>query len=687
MASALQLQSAFQRHGLILAYLDDIVKIVSSAQSDGDLLSKLYILLQDHENTDAGIQNLGLKILGHVSIPWLRSVSYWLGISKIPTLENRGIDENIILMGEGKGDSESKNNIQDSESHMRQELLPSFLIEDDAIALVETSRSLQLLRIHKAQHPIVSSKSVCTANSCTLDWQFSWRDAERVANQAEEYERKISEAIRKFHMSKPSEEPLTIDIEQTGLQEVETTSCSREAVEAQIATSNWEIEMPIFPKFLANMDPLEQAVARCRNSGHMVTKEEDIQFAPPLALIPLLSFNPMISAQAHLVNHACLRLLFKEHNIRLHLSIQHRYSLFGDAVFATRLSHALFDPEMQSAERRKGQSRSGVSGLRLGSRDTWPPASSELRLALMGILTDSFHSHNRAETSAFLNTELPGGLSFAVREMSEDDFKRCMDPDSIEALDFLQLQYRSPALLDVVITSSCLAKYDSLFKLLLRGTRMLYVVNQFFRDSEDRSSQQYRIQTIIQKFKLEAQHLVSTICSFFFAGIKSNWNVFSQRLDEIEKGLDQQDSQQHEGLHGLRDFHEKVLDRMMFAVFLRKRQEQVMRLIEEIFSTILVFARLSRIRFSGTDVENADDTKIEKIYHRFMKKVRVFVSVCKGLSERRGLGGSNTHENVLDHDGFRRGDMNEDGGNTVGQLLLSLDMNGYYSTSMDGVNF
>lgn len=658
---------------MILAYLDEIIEGVSSAQSDEDLLSKLYNLLQNHENTDAGIQNVGLKILGHVSKPWLEKVSCWLGIDKNNTLENLGVIRNIVSTGEENKSSEGGKCIQNSERQTQLKSMPSFIVGDEATALIETSRSLQLLRAHKAKHPLASPKAVCTANSCNLEWQFSWCDAERIANQAKEYEHNISEAIRKFHMSGFSKEPLVTNMEEP---EPEVSGYPKETIEAQIAASNSEIEMSIFQKIPASMDPLEQAVASCRSLGDTAAMVDDTQFAPPLSLIPILSFDPIISAQARLVNHACLRLLFKEHNVRLHLSIQHRYSLLGDAVFATRLSHALFDPETQSAQ------RFGVSGLRLGFRDTWPPANSELRLALMGILTDGFHSNDQVKTSTSFNTELPGGLSFTL--MPEDDLKRCKDPDSIEALDFLRLKYRSPMLLDVVITPSCLTKYESLFKLLLRGTRMLYVVNRFFRDSNDRSSQRYRIKTIMRKFKLEAHHFVSSICSFFFGGIKSCWDVFSQRLDEIEKRLDQPDSQHHEGLHGLRDFHEKVLDRMMFAVFLRKRQEQVMRLVEEIFSVILVFARFSRIRLASTDVENADDQEIEKTYHQFTKKVRAFVRFCKELSERRGLGGSNTHENMFDHDEFRRGDMNEDDGNTVGQLLLKLDMNGYYSKSMKG---
>ena len=77
----------------------------------------------------------------------------------------------------------------------------------------------------------------------------------------------------------------------------------------------------------------------------------------------------------------------------MHLGLQRSFHLLGDGVFVSRLTAALFDPEQASTERERGVMRSGTGmGLRLGSRGTWPPASSELRLALMGILGDCYQA-------------------------------------------------------------------------------------------------------------------------------------------------------------------------------------------------------------------------------------------------------------------------------------------------------
>jgi hypothetical protein len=53
------------------------------------------------------------------------------------------------------------------------------------------------------------------------------------------------------------------------------------------------------------------------------------------------------------------------------------------------------------------------------------------------------------------------------------------------------------------------------------------------------------------------------------------------------------------------------------------------------------------------------------LYRRFRRKVEVFVTVCRGLGEKMGVGGNGE-------------------GNTVEQLVVMLDMGGFYR-SVKGV--
>jgi hypothetical protein len=428
----------------------------------------------------------------------------------------------------------------------------------------------------------------------------------------------------------------------------------------------------------------------CLAGDSEATSDNESAFAPPISLTPILSFSPIIAAQARIINGTSMRLFFQAHNLREHLNIQRRFQLLGDGVFSSRLSHALFDPELETAERRAGVARTGgIMGLRLEGRDSWPPASSELRLSLMGVLTESYvlaTSGGREHAGGYLDrkNELPGDLSFAVRDMSYDEMEKCKIPNSVEALDFLRLSYKPPPPLEAVITPMCLYKYDQLFKLLLRVMRMLFVVSQLFRDALDRTSYWQGIDSTAQRFRIEAHHFVSCVSGYFFdTGIDATWRIFERKLDQIEKRIkDDADHLvlgQNEGPDKLREYHERILDRIMFALLLRKRQQPVMKLLEDIYTLILHFAKHSRSRALGVKRRIGPDQEVKEMYLKFRKKVEVFITVCRGLSEKKGYG----EKRVADIKGIPGGglfdseELAEE--NTIVQLLARLEMSNYYS--------
>lgn len=644
--SLLHLQSLFERPGQILVLLSQISWKVGGAKTDEELVSRMYEMVADLEHTAAWLQPMLFNILSSVSKPWLETVSAWLGF---------------------KANSASMANVQSPKFALASEdfeplAMPIFVAKEDARLIFETGQSLRLLEAHRPEHPLVKPRLVDFDEILGLRWQSSWEHLEKIQAQAREYESDLQAAIREFDTHGESTKELKGPLEDTKLDGLESTRFPGESAEAYIATSITTFQQPL-PNVIPRDDVPDSVLWGIQDVGE--TPIKDI-FPPPVALLPTLSFNPLISTQAHLVNRACVRLLLKEHNLRSHFSLLHRYSLFGDGVFASRLSHALFDPELQSSERRKGHSRAGTPGLKLGSRDTWPPASSELRLALMGILTESYHNAEQSEASSMFRAELPGGLSFAIREMSEEELQRCINPDSIEALDFLRLQYKPPPPLNAVITDLSLTKYDAVFKLLLRAVRMVFVVNHLFRDVKNFAMQ---VDLTAQRFRIESHHFVSAVCGYFFDGVQASWTGIDLGLEHVEKELDQDGT---DGLAELRELHEQVLDRMMFTLLLRKRQGQVMKLLEEIFSLVLQFAREYRSQLGA----NGSKTKLQEMYEKFKKKVRVFISVCRGLSERRGQGGTKAHETI--HDLLGNESTTEDGGNTISHLSLKFEISGFY---------
>ncbi|KAL2061922.1 hypothetical protein VTL71DRAFT_7300 [Oculimacula yallundae] len=689
-SSILQLQALFRPAHSMLTCFQRIVVNTSVTRSDESMLSTIFEEIQLLEHRTDSLRDILLEILSRVSQPWLEFASEWLGLQR---------EAGLPLTKDGPGKSfvriDNKEWVDDQGMEMNApdyvldyDKVPAFIAPEDARALFEVGKSLRFLRSHHPEHPLSRSDVVTSANPPSLEWKFSWQEIVQVESKALQYEQDLIKALQQF--SPDTSSALLASVE-SNFFTLDFFGKPESDMQAHVLASIESLNQPLAGD--DHKDYFSSALNSYLNSGQSAQSQDDESvFAPPISLAPVLSFNPMIAAQARVVNGTCMRMFFNSHQVREHLSIQRSFQLLGNGVFSSRLSHALFDPELESAERQRGVARSGgVMGLRLGGRDTWPPASSELRLALMGVLTDSYTSSqplNKSRAGTYLDqSSIPGDLSFSVRDMTPEEIEKCMNPDSVEALDFLRLSYKPPQPLEAVITPMILFKYDQLFKLLLRVVRMLYVVSALFQDTTDRSSSWQGAEHIAQRFRIEAHHFVSSISGYFFdTGIESTWRIFDRKLDQIEERLkidgDYVILGQNEGLDKLRDYHERVLDRIMFALLLRKRQQPVMNLLEEIFTLILQFSKHSRERALQPQQESAN-ADFKSLYLRFRKKVGVFITVCRGLSEKKGYGERKMADSrSAEQEGlFDGNDLAEE--NTIVQLLTKLEMSNYYSRSVD----
>ncbi|KAM3077232.1 hypothetical protein ACMFMG_003304 [Clarireedia jacksonii] len=676
--SILQLQAIFQPVHSVLTCFKRIVSKVQAVKSDEEILSMLFEEVQLLEHRTDFLKDVILEILSRVSRPWLEFASGWLGLQRelgLP-MTKAGPGKSFVKIDDKEWIDEAGLELNEPDFVLDYEMVPSFMSLDDAQAMFEVGKSLRFLRTHHATHPLSRIEVVESVRPPLLKWHYSWQSILDVEAKALKYEKDLAAALRTYSGSDSCSDPPHDSLEHDFF-ELELFGKAESEMETHVLAS-----IDVLNSAPQDPSPSEKLAKLLHNSLSTYGKAQDdaLVFSPPISLAPLLSFNPIISAQARIVNTTCMWLFLESHNLRDHLRLQKDFQLLGNGVFSSRLSHALFDPELETAERQRGVARSGgVMGLRLGRRDTWPPASSELRLALMGVLTESYTSHQSSKHSrvgCYLERHgsLPGDLSFAVRDMSEDEILKCMDPNSIEALDFLRLSYKAPTPLETIITPIILYKYDQLFKLLLRTLRMLYVVTALFRAYTTRASSSQTVDPSTQKFRIEAHHFISTLCSYFFnTGIESTWRIFERKLDEVETRLKNQDVllNQNEGLDKLREYHERVLDRIMFALLLRKRQKPVMKLLEEIFGLILQFSKVS----------GAGGDEIKDIYAKFRKKVGVFITVCRGLSEKKGYGEREPGGRMIGAGGlFDGGDLVEE--NTIGQLVLRLEMSGYYIKGM-----
>ena len=660
--SVLQLQEVFERPQRMLSEVYDLARAVRNARTNEELATLVYRRCQNCDQEPEWLRSLMLQILARVSQPWLELAEQWIGFKDDIGMRLEEEDTNFV-------DCEKlQDRVQSEEDHEQRELLytyrpdklPLFMTTEDGEMLFNLGRDLRILRTHHSDHPLAQT-AVARERAMSLAWQHSWADVDRVAAKAKELELALKEAI-KSHRDTPTHDfttavPGSADVSDKNDHTYDPFALPSFECDATANTVN---------------DELFDLVAKTVINDITIMEDEIMDFSPPAAILPVLSFNPLLLAQQKILNAVMMRLFFRSHDLRLHLNLQRSFHLFGDGVFVSRLTAALFDPEQASTERQRGVMRSGTGmGLRLGSRGAWPPASSELRLALMGILSDSYESsfpqHSKRQTSSTRNKDLPGSLSFAIRQLSEEEAEKILDADSLHALDFLRLQYTPPSPLGAIITPASLDRYDTIFKFMLRLTRLLFVVAHLPRSS--RSTQ-------ATLFRWQADAFVTTCSRYFFGcGIKETWSAFAAYLDSIECRLQEEDdnadlaTRVQEGIEDIRRQHDACLDRISFALLLRTRQQKVMKVLEEILNTILEFSKLCH-----TDTEQMDAKRIAELHKSFNENVKLFLEVCRGLAGKKGYGKSSAGMKI--GGGGSQAVFGDE--NTIERLVTALDFNGFY---------
>ena len=664
--SVLQLHSIFRQPSHILDHLTKLVESIRDLVTEEEVLSKLYGLAQVQETAKPWLCSIVQRMLGRASEPWLHSLSMNIGLfgKRTTHFMNGGSLSEIYDLPDGSQINQKLG------SH----LMPDFITASERESIHHTRHGLRLLEKYIPDHILTSSRPSPVTGSPPLELRFGWADIERIRSKAKTYESNIMSAMnRPSASSKPRNETK----ERRDSPDFRVPRLFKQPAstnEALFSPSLLDIEefVPQWQKALRD-DILDKAVMQALDEGDDRLRNDHAS-GPPIAQVPTLCLGPPISAQARLVNLACLRLLFKGWGLRSYMSLQRYFHLFGNGFFASRLSHVLLDPDSGSMQGFKSRGHADTRDL----RHLWPPATPELRLSLMGVLAESYNSSELVRSLQVQNAELPGGLSFAVRELSEGEMQKCMDPDSLYALDFLCLQHKPLPPLDSVITSSSLEKYDAIFRLLLRMTRMLFVVNHLsvaHKHEPENARCSKHVDLTAARFRIEALHFVSTLCAHFMDnGVNAIWSRYENELADLDRQLDgnievdRLDS--FPTLHLLQIRHERVLNDILFALLLRKRQKQAMKLLEEILELILLFAKREGLAYG---MKQDEKPELLGIFREFRKKVGLLITACRRVSQKEGYS-SRTKPGQSDDEV-----SNDHGGNAVDQLLLKLDMNGFYS--------
>ena len=618
--SLLQLHNLFERPAELLAALQNLLRIIGSYKDERDILVELVEQADILSARHIWQREILHQVLAQLFAPWIARIQIQSG------LDARALPSHV-----------NANNIGQSSGASQATCIGP--IEQLA---ADCRCCLQYLEEERIEH-----QSLNLANSTySLAWEGSWHMVVRMQAEAEKYEDDGKIALLGRSDSKQPLPPTTNDgataDRNHNFWHLETHSVDR--LDQELGSDAPLAE----PSRLFQLTTAALAPKTGELEGQM-----GHDLFPPLGQSLPLSLVPLLSAQSRLLSFSVLRLLFETRSILQHLSLLHRFSLMADGLFALRLSRALFDPATASAEGLR--IAGGTTGLRLPARETWPPASSELRLALMGILEESIQSDGQIgmQDEEGLNGSLLDAVSFAIRDLTPEEIARCTeDVASIHALDFLQLQYKPPQpLLAAVISSSSLEKYDGIFQHMTRLLRVQSTVAQLFlkdvyeckssRNSRSVQKGLARGDRLRFQLRLQMQHFVSSMLTYaHHSAINPEWSRMWKLFNVVDDSIRRHDYDATIARAGtlpqLQRLHADTVDRVYRNLFLDPRHSKVRRAIERMFDLILRFLPLCSSRShlmitttttpsSGRDDDKDGDRNdaetMQKLVHDFQRQL------------------------------------------------------------------
>lgn len=591
--SLLQLQHATNRPSYILRYFNNLLGKLRHVRSDEALISMLSDDVTALAESGSILTGVMEDVLAHASMPWLRRLADDVGLaSGMQQGYPVGPDDSTLTDGSSKPEA-------------------AFLPIEDNRRLLSVKRSISLLRQHVPSHPIVKP-SESTLKEDILQMALHL-DPDVVLRRADEYKDQMIQAIidhrRGSRLTASSETEQIPEIDP----HINNDPFALEALE-DIAS----LEHEILPETISS----NHVYSRLRSSLDLILGAHDGALLSDLThrssdlLAPL---RPFLDVQSSLVNGAVLNYVFNTYKLRDHLELHRSYHLFGNGEFVTRLTTALFSSEVQTAERKRGNiPTSETMGLRLDSRESqrWPPASSELRLTLLNILNESYAPH---DTEKDIN-QLPGGLSFAIRELTDAEIDRVMDPTSIYALDFLRLQYTPPDPLADIFTPTIARHYDVVFRTLLVHVRVLHATAQLAAlcsKQTQHTPSSVGSQMALRRFAWKSRHLSTTIFSHFTdTVIAGAWKTFAEHLDKIhtveEAAQDRQPSPSAD-LHSITRLHESCLNDIRAKLFVRQKHAKIRTVLEQLAAIVIKTTLIVMRDTTGRESIAEQDTQLDAL--------------------------------------------------------------------------
>ncbi|KAF5348737.1 hypothetical protein D9758_006819 [Tetrapyrgos nigripes] len=441
-----------------------------------------------------------------------------------------------------------------------------------------------------------------------------------------------------------------------------------------IASSRYKPELAGFHIF--DLEPGSQIGQSCFDAVYTGGAEAELQrfirtfpeelpsVTPTLAHLSSLVFQPLLH-HCRALSGTLLSLYLSlppPQDVYSHVQLMGSYILLLSPSFKRRLSVALFSDSdtfvSEFAQHSPGQwftlrelRRNPVQGSNnsnkpwpvglapaLLDKETWPPVDTDLSFFLRTVIVDSFVEMGPVEETSKDLDEVENRLGFAIRDMpDEKEQSRWMSPLSVEALDFLYMDYRPPHPLEVVITPDILSKYQRMFTLLLRILRVEHALHAVFRMAI--SSDKPIFQTLASsrklflQFRFAAQSFITNFSEYVYdTAIGGNFDPFLASLRTV---ADKNETHfRFSDIFSLAGVHSKVLNDMLTACLQRASQRVGATLLRDAMQIVLDFSVLAGELYRGRVEEYQAAPLLDNMYRQFRKKVANLIKLLQGAIDK-----------------------------------------------------
>ncbi|KAI6033056.1 Spc98 family-domain-containing protein [Pisolithus orientalis] len=393
---------------------------------------------------------------------------------------------------------------------------------------------------------------------------------------------------------------------------------------------------------------------------------------PNLSLLCDLVFSPLES-HASLLSRAFLSVFLNESSflcVDAHLTLLRSHLLLTSHTFKSRLAEALFSDTYGREDlcgaakafdslRRQPQTvhtsafpptNKLAIGLApaLTARDSWPPGGSDLSFLLRTVIVDAQEygrRHNRRPKSSpagilHVLDEAEFRLGFAVRDLPVGTGReRWLNPLSIEALDFLYLDYKVPHPMEVLIPQTVLSKYQRIFSFLLRLMRVEAAIRSVYRLTcllpRPSLSKFPLCSKLVWQFRFAADYFVSALLTYVYdVAIGSNFDAFLSQIAACREHMASNKPHEFPDVFTLSEFHSSVLNDILSACLLRSSQRTAGDILRGAMELVLEFCVLV------TDLDTAEsevhkiDSALRTLYAAFREKVVTLLEELDALLEK-----------------------------------------------------